>query len=653
MPMYSSSSAKVIELPSAKLENKLTELIQWKNQLRMVLAEFYSWLKEHRLLSTAAEEKIRSSIQALNSDELTIAIVAEFSRGKTNLINAIFFAEYGTALLPSAAGRTTMCPMEIFYDKLRKDCYLKALPIETLAEQRTLSSFKRDHDSWAYFPLDTTHPESLKNTLKEVRKTVWIRASDAERYGLAIKDMTTKDGMVEVPKWRHILLSFPHPLLKKGLRIIDTPGFNALGSEPELIFSLLPTAHAILFLLAADTGTTSSDMEVWKNYIRHYVDQTSRRVFVALNKIDTLWDGLLSDSEVDQIIGKQCQSTAEILGVEKESVFAISAQKALIAKIKNDQTLFKRSGVSNLEKLLSSDLLTIKQELLIEAISNNIEQMLTNNIQLFSGKRDELQQQRNELSKISHEGQSMVKTLLDEARALKVKHRKNTSTFLSGRQVLSDKADKLAEISDIAHIDHIIEEARQAMLESWTTGGMKKVMQTLFDQLNARMSEIVTSVEEMKEIVKRIYHQFENVQGFKIVQPRIFSAMKYRVRLDKLYQEAEAFRSSTTITFSEKHIVIRRFTSELAEQARRIFLATGEEAQGKWIRLALEPLKYQIRDHRDMLNLKTNDLRKIGRSRNTIGNRLESMDRDIRRLTTDINHLIQMKNKISQLSTPR
>ena len=73
--------------------------------------------------------------------------------------------------------------------------------------------------------------------------------------------------MVEVPRWRHAMINFPHPLLKQGLVILDTPGLNAIGTEPELTLSLLPSAHAVLFLLAADTGVTKSDIEIWRQYI--------------------------------------------------------------------------------------------------------------------------------------------------------------------------------------------------------------------------------------------------------------------------------------------------------------------------------------------------------------------------------------------------
>jgi hypothetical protein len=58
------------------------------------------------------------------------------------------------------------------------------------------------------------------------------------------------DGLVDVPAWRHALINYPHPLLQQGLVVLDTPGLNAIGAEPELTLNLLPSAHAVVFMLA-------------------------------------------------------------------------------------------------------------------------------------------------------------------------------------------------------------------------------------------------------------------------------------------------------------------------------------------------------------------------------------------------------------------
>ncbi|WP_419588817.1 hypothetical protein, partial [Thiolapillus sp.] len=41
-------------------------------------------------------------------------------------------------------------------------------------------------------------------------------------------------------RWRLAHLNYRHPLLAQGLRILDTPGLNAISSEPELTYEILP-----------------------------------------------------------------------------------------------------------------------------------------------------------------------------------------------------------------------------------------------------------------------------------------------------------------------------------------------------------------------------------------------------------------------------
>ena len=84
------------------------------------------------------------------------------------------------------------------------------------------------------------------------------------------------DGRVEIPRWRHALINMPHPLLEQGLVILDTPGLNAIGAEPELTVSLIPQAHAVVFILGADTGVTRSDLAIWREHLITEGDAATR-----------------------------------------------------------------------------------------------------------------------------------------------------------------------------------------------------------------------------------------------------------------------------------------------------------------------------------------------------------------------------------------
>ena len=168
------------------------------------------------------------------------------------------------------------------------------------------------------------------------------------------------------------MISYPHPLLKSGLIVLDTPGLNALGTEPELTLSMIPNAHAVLFLLAMDTGVTKSDLEVWQKYVQ---PAATRRIAV-LNKIDLMWDDLKTDAEIAIDVERQLEQTSTLLALPRTHVMAISAQKALLARVRGDDELLAKSGIEQLEHLLASEIIPAKQEIMRAAVQREIGSMV-------------------------------------------------------------------------------------------------------------------------------------------------------------------------------------------------------------------------------------------------------------------------------------
>src|SRR5690606_35297793 len=134
----------------------------------------------------------------------------------------------------------------------------------TRAGQLSLGDYRDDPGAWTVLPLDLDDPAGMHETLRQVSQTRQAPVAEAERYGLfdpEDPDLAASmgaDGAIDIPRWRHAIINLPHPLLKQGLVILDTPGLNAIGTEPELTLNLIPNAHAVLFVLAADTGVTRS-----------------------------------------------------------------------------------------------------------------------------------------------------------------------------------------------------------------------------------------------------------------------------------------------------------------------------------------------------------------------------------------------------------
>src|SRR5205823_11261646 len=298
----------------------------WRRRLSAGISGLHEWLSQQELADAQVDLKVQHLLERLHQDQLVVAFVAEFSRGKSELINAIFFADFGKRLLPSSAGRTTMCPTELLYDPSLPPS-IRLLPIETRGRDGSVTEFKSYADEWMTLDLDLASADKMREALSRVSYTKQVPVSLARHYGLhddgrsSASRRALDSDLVEIPSWRHAVINFPHPLLQQGLVILDTPGLNAIGTEPELTLSLLPNAHAVLFILAADAGVSQSDIEVWRDHLGGGDLANRDARLVVLNKIDGLWDELKTGREIDAEIAQQARTTALTLGVPITQVF--------------------------------------------------------------------------------------------------------------------------------------------------------------------------------------------------------------------------------------------------------------------------------------------------------------------------------------------
>src|SRR6218665_3871998 len=140
-------------------------------------------MKDHELLDAAVEERLRRLETQVRSDKVMVAFVAEFSRGKSEMINAIFFAGYGRRIMPASAGRTTMCPTEMGYDADVPPC-LRLLPIETRLQPQALMEWRMVPEKWTRVDLDVNDPQQLAAAFKMVAETRLVTQDDAQALGL-------------------------------------------------------------------------------------------------------------------------------------------------------------------------------------------------------------------------------------------------------------------------------------------------------------------------------------------------------------------------------------------------------------------------------------------------------------------------------------
>ena len=625
---------------------------KWKSDLVNAIEGFQDWLDTTELEDSEQSLKIYETLQTLKHDRITLAFVGEFSRGKTELINAIFFSQFKRRLLPSEAGRTTMCPTELFYDVDEPKPYMRLLPIESRMEDASIAEHKQNAVNWTHIQLDITSPASMASSFSQITSTKKVKAGEAKRLGL-YDIITDNNGteisdteIVEIPMWRHALINFPHPFLEQGLAILDTPGLNSLGNEPELTINMLPNAQAAIFVLAADTGVTRSDMDIWRRHLKSFRRNHNNGLIIALNKIDTLWDDLKSESEINESIQRQCIETSKTLGIAAKRVFAISAQKGLIGRVKNDAELVKASNLAAMENVLSNEILPQKEQLVRNTIITDINEMMQESKSILLSQFNAQKKSIQTFSGLSGKNEDIIHVLLEKTREEQTVYHRNAESLQSSRQILSGQHNRLKAIIDLDRLDRQVNEARNSMKGSWTTNGMKRAMKTLFDSISGTMNEAAKQTELTNRLVKSIYNRFQNENEDSDVKPKLFSIASYKHEIEALYQDAEEYRTSVYSTMTEQSFVIKKFFISLVSRARNLYYQLNKDADD-WGKRALTPLIRQVKAHKKELKLRLEQLKKAGQSRDTIADRVSILKKEAKVLQKYIFDLNKMLTTIN------
>ena len=183
----------------------------WRRAFAQQLKQLAEWMSNHDLMDAAVQERLQRLEGQVRTDKVMVAFVAEFSRGKSELINAIFFADYGRRIMPASAGRTTMCPTELGYDSALPPS-LRLLPIETRLQMQGLADWRLKPERWVEIALDVNNADQIAKALEKVSEIRRVSIEDARALGFWHDDLTDEnpvpdvDGLVEVPMWRHALI---------------------------------------------------------------------------------------------------------------------------------------------------------------------------------------------------------------------------------------------------------------------------------------------------------------------------------------------------------------------------------------------------------------------------------------------------------------
>ncbi|SJM95778.1 conserved hypothetical protein [Crenothrix polyspora] len=628
-----------------EFKDQMHEYALWRAKVVQAIEMYHQWRIRYGMNDPHSTNTILNAISNLQTDRITLAFVAEFSRGKTELINSLFFAETGVRLLPSTAGRTTMSPTELFYDE-EGGSYIRLLNIESRLEDISLAELKQHPQRWTQFKLDSNSPGQMQEAFKELCATKMVDRQIADKLGLWNERLAAEQGVVnpekvEIPCWRHALISFPHPLLQQGLCILDTPGLNALGTEPELTLNMLPSAQAIVFVLAADTGVTKSDMDMWMNHVCITRGGNKQGLAVVMNKIDAMWDDLAGERGYQDAISSQIKTAAATLKLDESAIFPVSAKQALLGKVKGDSALLEKSRLEGLEKYLANDILKQRRTILMGSLARDIGFLVNESSSITDLALTNAAKQLEEFKKIDFENHDMTAKLMAETRDRQQLYMANIENFQASRRVFSVQAKMLIDSFSKEKIDPVIRSTRSDMSKSLTTFGMKQNMRKLFDDLRDLLQDSIDITNETRRLVKAIHKKFKDEYGFKEIEPPLFSIKPYQVELEQIFAEGEAFRLSAKTTMTEQSLVIHKLYSTLIAKARNVLRQAHADSIA-WSNGVLTPLMHQIKDHKKQIESRMQLLRKINDSKGSVAEKIALLEAEIEPLRRQRDELAMM-----------
>lgn len=261
--------------------------------------------------------KIEALQERLAMERFHLAVLGQFKRGKSTLLNALI----GEEILPTSVVPLTAVPTFLLWGP----------------DVRARVTFLNDH------------PRAE------------ISGKDATALTAFLAQFVTEAGNPENRKGvSHVEVFYPAPLLQKGVVLIDTPGIGStFRHNTEATLNFLPQCDAALFLVSADPPITEVEVEFLKA-----VRAKVTRLFFIINKVD-----YLSNEEKDTLVRFVRNVLREQVGITGDPpVFCVSARQGLEARKSGKADLWTRSGLEEVRRYLIDFLARDKTNALREAL---------------------------------------------------------------------------------------------------------------------------------------------------------------------------------------------------------------------------------------------------------------------------------------------
>ena len=585
------------------ITERLASLQSWRYGLETQLARIADALREAGFMTRDAQLRLDELQLRVKHERVTIAFVAEIARGKSELINGLFFSDLGRRLLPAGLGRTTCCVTELRFDR-DMATGIRLLPIETRESPRRFSDLYADAGQWRSVGFSADDAASVARALAALSETKRISLAEAVAWGLHGQGMGTSAGpsgatFVEVPRWRYAIINFPHPLLDAGLVIIDTPGLAALSAEPELARERIPRADALLLVLDATEGVTKPDLAIWKEHLggarnirERELDESTQARMIVLNKIDELQletqhDPADTNREWLRELDKRVKDAADLLRVDPIRVIPVSAKLGLLGKLADDTDKILKSRLYQLERSLVSNLPEGQQEALTKEIISTLSALIESAQAQLDQQRFQAVKGLSELGAIRAKNEKLMAALATHSTATQDRLDATFHDLRGVKAIHTRLAEELAAIVDISTAKKDIERTRLAIAGSVLPSSALDSCNKYFALTEEKLDAIELKVNEIRTLFGSIGNKIRrdfDLSGAYQHDAHPFATQRFQTELLKAREKAETEFGKTSNLFIRRGSALAdQFEEVIASRVLRIFEIASRET-ATWMR---------------------------------------------------------------------
>ncbi len=607
------------------LSSRLSEFLSWRSDLEEQIETLRRMLSHHELFGSDIREKLEGLLARVHNERLTIAFVGEAGRGKSELINALFFNANGGRLLPSGPARSTLCVTELRYDRDWPPC-VRLLPIETRESPKRFAELVADESQWKtipFYPEDSDSMQRAFGALSETRRVTLGEAVALGLHGDAIAKPPAEGAkLVDVPRWRHGIINLPHPLLQSGLVLLDTPGLSALAAEPELSRHRIPESDCVVFILDTNLGVTKPDLAIWKGYLGGGVmkldgsfgrapETTPANRLVVLNKIDCLHQADRTNTDVLREIDRQVKEAADLLRVDPIKVIPLSAQQGFVGKATQDRDKLIRSRLYQLERGITSELSSALQASLSTEAGRQLLDFLAAARANVDEARFVLLGQLRDLGELREKNQRLVSSLVKKSSS------RQDSLFTAMKELRGLRAvharlgEELTEIIGLDEKRLRSKSAYATISASLLAGGLQTLVDSYIVESRKDITEIESKINEIKRIFTEIFNKMKSEHGIQMGEVLPFPTQRFQSELQKVESQAKReFKRPANLLLRRGPLLGELFQTSIGGRVVHIFEIAARESN-VWMRGLLNALEKPFENQKENATHRTDGMEKL------------------------------------------